>query len=193
MSMTRTKALLAFNMAKQATLRLLNDGKLEEEIANSPNLHKMKYTYLHRQAIFNLAKQLRVDITPYMSHDTDKYFMYLWLEEEVTREAHRTLNKHHAYDEGVNVGYETLVEMMLDWESARFSKVDKPRNAYQTLMKWMPTVMFEPMLATLQEFNLDNPECGPGITEEEYTRKANAVTPAMIAEEITKYKELKFK
>ena len=192
MEMTFDKALTAFDISKKATFRLLNEGRLLEEIASSPNLHKMKYTYLHRQAIFNLAKQLRIDTTPYLTHDGEKYFMYIWFEEDVTRECHRMLNKHHKYEEGPNLDRETLVEMMLDWESARFSKLDKPLNAYQTLMKWMPTVMYEPMMATLQEYNLDNPECGPGITEEEYTLKANAVTPAMIVEEIKQLVNLTF-
>lgn len=191
--MTYDKALATFYVAKRATLFLLQNGTLEKAIAESPNLHKMRYTYLHRQAIFTLAEKLGIDATPYLTHDTEKYFMYLWLEEDVTRECHRILNRHHDYDKGVAIDRETLVEMMLDWESARFSKPDKPRNAYDTLYKWMPVEMHEPMAALLKEYNLYYPTNEPGITAEEYKKQSEAITPAMIAAEIEKLKDLTFK
>jgi hypothetical protein len=153
----------------------------------------MRYTYLHRQAIFTLAEKLGIDATPYLTHDTEKYFMYLWLEEDVTRECHRILNRHHDYDKGVAIDRETLLEMMLDWESARFSKPDKPRNAYDTLYKWMPVEMHEPMAALLKEYNLYYPTNEAGITTEEYKKQSEAITPAMIAAEIEKLKDLTFK
>ena len=191
--MTYDKALATFYVAKRATLFLLQNGTLEKAIAESPNLHKMRYTYLHRQAIFTLAEKLGIDATPYLTHDTEKYFMYLWLEEDVTRECHRILNRHHDYDKGVTIDRETLVEMMLDWESARFSKPDKPRNAYDTLYKWMPVEMHEPMAALLKEYNLYYPTNEPGITAEEYKKQSEAITPAMIVAEIEKLKDLTFK
>ena len=191
--MTCDKALATFYVAKRATLFLLQNGTLEKAIAESPNLHKMRYTYLHRQAIFTLAEKLGIDATPYLTHDTEKYLMYLWLEEDVTRECHRILNRHHDYDKGVAIDRETLVEMMLDWESARFSKPDKPRNAYDTLYKWMPVEMHEPMATLLKEYNLYYPTNEPGITAEEYKKQSEAITPAMIAAEIEKLKDLTFK
>ena len=191
--MTYDKALATFYVAKRATLFLLQNGTLEKAIAESPNLHKMRYTYLHRQAIFTLAEKLGIDATPYLTHDTEKYLMYLWLEEDVTRECHRILNRHHDYDKGVAIDRETLVEMMLDWESARFSKPDKPRNAYDTLYKWMPVEMHEPMAALLKEYNLYYPTNESGITAEEYKKQSEAITPAMIAAEIEKLKDLTFK
>ena len=190
--MTYDKALAAFYVAKRATLFLLQNGTLEKAIAESPNLHKMRYTYLHRQAIFTLAEKLGIDATPYLTHDTEKYFMYLWLEEDVTRECHRILNRHHDYDKSVAIDRETLVEMMLDWESARFSKPDKPRNAYDTLYKWMPVEMHEQMAPLLKEYNLYHPTNEPGITAEEYKKQSEAITPAMIAAEIEKLKDLTF-
>ena len=191
--MTYDKALAAFYVAKRATLFLLQNGTLEKAIAESPNLHKMRYTYLHRQAIFTQAEKLGIDATPYLTHDTEKYFMYLWLQEDVTRECHRILNRHHDYDKGVAIDRETLVEMMLDWESARFSKPDKPRNAYDTLYKWMPVEMHEPMAALLKEYNLYYPTNEPGITAAEYKKQSEAITPAMIVAEIEKLQDLTFK
>ena len=192
MPVTYQNALMAFNSAKRATFIMLNEGKLEQMIAESPNLHKMRYTYLHRQAIFNVAKSLNIDPTPYLLHDTEKYFMYLWMEENMTRGCHRLLNKHHYYNLGPALNKEILIEMMLDWESARFSKTDKPLNAYETLIKWMPHVIYEPMIEVLKEYGLDSEEHGPGITEEEYKEQSEAVTPAMIVDEIRKCANLHF-
>ena len=40
MEMTLDKALTAFDISKKATFRLLNEGRLLEEIASSPNMNQ---------------------------------------------------------------------------------------------------------------------------------------------------------
>ena len=44
--------------------------------------------------------------------------------------------------------------MVLDWESARYTKPDKPLNGYDTLYKFYPNLTNE-ILPILKEFNID--------------------------------------
>jgi hypothetical protein len=57
----------------------------------------------------------------------------------------------------------------------------------------MPVEMHEPMAALLKEYNLYYPTNEAGITTEEYKKQSEAITPAMIAAEIEKLKDLTFK
>lgn len=169
----------------QKILNIIRDREeLLTRIKSSPNLHKMKYTYLHRQAIFKLANELNIDIDYMWAHDTDKYIMYLFEPEDVTRQCHRTLSVHHWYEIGKRHSRETLIEMMLDWESARFSKPDKPLNAYDTLYKWMPEEMREPMLPILEEYGLNYHQDFEPLPLEEYQKLTDTVTPDMILYEM---------
>lgn len=163
---------------------LKNRDLLLDMIKNSPNFHKMKYTYLHRQAIFYLAKELGINIDYMWAHDTEKYIFYLFETEDFTRKMHRTLSAHHWYSLGKNHSETTLVEMMLDWESARFTKPDKPKNAYDTLYCWMPDEIKEPMLPILKRHNLDKHIVFEPLSEDKYKKMSDAVTPNMILDEL---------
>ena len=47
------------------------------------------------------------------------------------------------------------IDMIIDWECARFTKPDKPLNAYDTLYKFYPEFE-EQILPILKEFKLDH-------------------------------------
>ena len=173
-----------FENSFRETKRFLWDGALIDNIANSPNFHKMKYTCLHRQAIFTLADRLGINQRIFWIHDIDKYFMYLSLDESMARECHRRLNLHHYYNIPECVDRIVLIEMMLDWESARLSKPDKPLNAYETLHKLMPNSMIQYMEPLLKEYGLNHPCTDHCITTEEYELMAKSVTPEIIARDI---------
>ena len=44
--------------------------------------------------------------------------------------------------------------MVLDWESARYTKPDKPLNAYETLVRFYPTMLGE-ILPILREMGIN--------------------------------------
>ena len=69
-------------------------------------------------------------------HDLDKLFMYLFYNKKDVSKTHRNLNRHH--DNDLEKTYLDYIEMVLDWESARYTKPDKPLNAYDTLYKYYP-------------------------------------------------------
>ncbi|SRR5574344_1872136 len=121
------------------------------------NKDHIKYTYIHQQIIVFLAKKYikenKEEICEKLKyHDLDKLFMYLFYDKKDVSRIHRSLSKHH--DNSIEKEYSDYVEMVLDWESARYTKPDKPLNAYDTLYKYFPN-MEEHILPILKEFSID--------------------------------------
>lgn len=104
------------------------------------NYEHIKYTYKHRKIVMFLAKKYFGDnlelLEQVAHHDLDKMFMYLFYNKSDVSHIHRDLTRHHENDiEKSELDY---IEMVLDWESARYTKPDKPLNAYDTLVKYYP-------------------------------------------------------
>lgn len=108
---------------------------------------KIIYTIKHRKAIrniyFSLPKNKRLcNKFRIYTHDLDKLFLYIFakifmIDYKTIQLFHRKNRKHH--DECLKHKSEAdYFEMILDWESARFTKPDKPLNARETLDKYYP-------------------------------------------------------
>lgn len=167
----------------ERALALIKSNSLEEAIKSCPLLDDMKYTYLHRQEMARIAGELGIDWKEYVYHDCDKMVMMLFhTDEELTKE-HRETEKHHdhmAWSESV------LVEMMLDWESARFTKPDKPLNALGTLEKWYPEMKGR-MLPVLKKYGLGDEVISDAISQEDFDKKASEVSIHYLVSTIKEY------
>ena len=112
----------------------------------------IKYTIQHRKAFRKVEKELfgKVSLRGYL-HDLDKVILYPFLGKELTGKLHRKYSKHH------HIKAKTLSDfqqMVVDWECARYTKPDKPLNAYDTLYKFYPKL--EPqILLILQKLGID--------------------------------------
>ena len=97
------------------------------------NLDYIKYTLRHKIAFLRVEKQLlgRNSLRGIL-HDLDKVFLYLFLEKEHVNKIHKKRRHHSPRTE------KDLLEMMVDWECARYTKPDKPLNAEETLYKFYP-------------------------------------------------------
>lgn len=90
------------------------------------------YTYKHIKAFNKLQKETFGEIL-YKYHDWDKIFMYIffpWLGTKRIKKIHKKISKHHLVKDSDYKDPSRLIEALLDWESARFTKPDKPENAY---------------------------------------------------------------
>ena len=112
----------------------------------------VNYTWRHKKAFLKVEKELfgKNTLRGYL-HDVDKLFLYLFLSKETTSNIHRRIARHHV-DEMSSL--EDYKQAMVDWECARYTKPDKPLNAYDTLYKFYPHLEKE-ILPILKEFNLD--------------------------------------
>lgn len=104
------------------------------------NFEHIKYTFKHRRIVMLLAEKYFKDnhelLEQVRVHDLDKMYMYLFYNKKDVSNIHRDKVVHHENDlEKSELDY---IEMVLDWESARYTKPDKPLNAYDTLVNYYP-------------------------------------------------------
>ena len=118
------------------------------------NIGAIKYTKEHRKAFKKIEKEILGHNTiRSIVHDLDKVILYnVWPHKKV-KNFHRTTARHHI-ESRVKKNRADYIEMIIDWECARYTKPDKPLNAYDTLYKWYPELENE-VLPLLKEFNLD--------------------------------------
>ena len=112
----------------------------------------VKYTILHRKAFRKVEKKLfgKNSLRGYL-HDLDKVILYPLLGKKLTSKLHRKFSRHHINSAK---SYSDYREMVIDWECARYTKPDKPLNAYDTLYKYYPQLE-EKILPILKELKID--------------------------------------
>lgn len=93
------------------------------------------YTVKHYFAFMRLQKEV-LGKYKYKFHDVDKIFMYLFLPflgVKLIKVIHSQINKHHINEskDSKECNYE---EAILDWECARFTKLDKPETSYEYIV-----------------------------------------------------------
>lgn len=126
-----------------------------ENIKN--NLTKIPYTFKHKIIMIKLERQFTNKNTiRILLHDLDKLFMCIfmaYLNPKIIAEIHRKIAKHHQYEENEIINKSVLQEIVLDWESARYSKSDKPMSAREfcTTYKWY---MLNDIESILDEWNI---------------------------------------
>lgn len=113
--------------------------------------YTIRYSLEHRKAFLALEKKLlgKNTIRGYL-HDVDKIILYHFLPTEFVHTCHQWWSKHH---ERRAKTHDDFVQMVIDWECARFTKPDKPLDAYDTLYKFYPH-MENKILPILKELNI---------------------------------------
>lgn len=115
------------------------------------NKEKMKYTIAHRKAFRTVEKQLLGHNTfRSLFHDFDKMLLYPFFDKEKISKWHRNYSRHHEKHAKTNTD---IVQMVIDWECARYTQPDKPLNARQTLEKFYPHLT-EKVLPIIEQLNL---------------------------------------
>lgn len=155
------------------------------------NFDYIKYTYKHRRIVMLLAEKYFSNNQELLEqikyHDLDKMYMYLFYGKKDVSRIHRDLTVHHENDlEKSELDY---IEMVLDWESARYTKPDKPLNAYDTLINYYPG-MTDVILPILEKMGIaeSNLEMDKDILEE--AKKLDNVSEEDIVDELIKSLEL---
>lgn len=153
------------------------------------NENHIKYTYIHRKIVIYLAnKYVKKDkekiLKQIKKHDIDKLFMYLFYSKKDVSRFHRELSSHHENDiEKTEIDY---IEMVLDWESARYTKPDKPLNAYDTLYKYYPNLENK-IMPILNEFGINQTNLPMEKDVVEYANTIKNITMLQIKREMKEY------
>jgi hypothetical protein len=125
------------------------------------NKEKIKYTKSHRKALMKCIKDSKISIIKAYGqdmytalierakvHDMDKIAYLHSMLESKAKEIHNKYAGHHLNN---NPSLEDMVEAVFDWECARFTKPDKPMNAYQTLLNIYPNSEYFSSIETIIE------------------------------------------
>ena len=123
------------------------------------NISKIKYSIMHNIAVNLLAKKVQYQdkeklLKQVKYHDMDKVLNYLIGSVKNAHNLHVLNSSHHLESNNEKTELD-LCEMVLDWESARYTKKDKPLNAHQTLEKYYSKYKKE-ILPILDELKLED-------------------------------------
>ena len=100
------------------------------------NKERILYTLNHRKAFRAIEKQLLgYNTLRGLFHDLDKVVLYALFDYVKVHNFHRKHSRHHELKARTRNDF---VQMVIDWECARFTKPDKPLNARETLIKFYP-------------------------------------------------------
>ena len=117
------------------------------------NIRAIMYTKEHRKAFKKIEKEVLGHNTwRSFVHDLDKVILYNLLPHSKVKEIHRKYARHH--DNDIKKTENDYIEMIIDWECARYTKPDKPLNAFDTLYKFYPHLEKE-ILPLLKKYRLD--------------------------------------
>lgn len=115
---------------------------------------RIKYILIHKFYFLKIEYKLtgKISINGLL-HDVDKIFMLLFSRKSVKeiQKIHRSKASHHANDQIKNE--KDYIQMIIDWECARYSKPDKQLNARQTLDKFYPQLK-ETVLPIIEKLKL---------------------------------------
>lgn len=115
------------------------------------NKERIEYTLAHRKAFRNVEKKLLGRNTfRSLFHDLDKVFLYRFFDYKKVHNWHRNHAGHHEPKAKTKADF---VQMVIDWECARFTKPDKPLNARETLDKYYPHLS-DKVLPIIKELGL---------------------------------------
>ena len=163
------------------------------------NFEKCAYTYRHRRAIKYLIEKLIADeatkaimLQRADTHDMDKMVMYQVLEYPMAHTIHRGISAHHVTN-SIPKCYYDYVEAVLDYESAGYTKPDKPMNAYDYVLKMKANgkcsdEIADILLKICADLGIDK---SYSVTDDKegmaYLEQFANVTEEMIVDEVTAY------
>ena len=118
------------------------------------NLKWCIYTYKHRKAFEYTVRKLIRDpelleemLRRSRVHDLDKMYLYLFLDDQVVSQKIHVRRKAHHLENDSPKSREDLVETVIDYECAPYTKPDKPLNAWDFVRKMQELHYLDPKLA----------------------------------------------
>ena len=157
------------------------------------------YTYRHRKAfeycVRKLVKEpgLREEMLRRARiHDMDKMLMYLFMDQPEAQKLHFQTKKHHM-ENSLPKTYEDLVETVIDYECAPYTKPDKPLKAFDFVHKLMERKAIdaqtgEKLIGVMRDLGIDHSSSAADDPEGmEYLARFWNVSEEMVFEEILRY------
>lgn len=157
------------------------------------------YTYKHRKAFVYVVNKIVKDpklkeemLQRAKVHDMDKMLMYLFLDPIESQKLHVAKQPHHL-ESGKGTSYYDLVETVIDYESAPYTKPDKPLNAFDFVHKLLEMGLLEQqkadqLIGIMHELGIDSSyEVMKDPEWLKYMEAIDEVTEEMILLEVLQY------
>lgn len=127
--------------------------------------YRMQYTWKHKVAFLKIEHELlgHNTLSGYL-HDLDKILLWYPIAFVSNKDTkwchnhHRRFSKHHVENKSKKTRKD-YINMIIDWECARYTKPDKPLNAYETMQKFYPELQHI-IIPLLEEFKLNKYDTG---------------------------------
>lgn len=123
------------------------------------NIDDILYTCAHKRAITYTIHKLVKDPTIRDAllkhtryHDSDKLLLYSLIDPEIAHIYHREHANHHMENNLKKMPFDKI-EAVFDYESAGYTKEDKPLNAYDFIKRFIPEHMDE-LLPIMETFKI---------------------------------------
>lgn len=157
------------------------------------------YTYKHRRAFVYVVNRLVKD--PQLKaemmrrakvHDMDKMLLYLFWDQNRSQKYHVAHASHHL-ESGREQSYYDMVETVIDYECAPYTKPDKPLNAYDFVCRLADMGILgkdkaDQLIEIMHELGIDSSFT---VTEDReglaYIHEIGEVTEEMILLEVLQY------
>ena len=157
------------------------------------------YTYRHRRAfeycVHRLIREptLRQEMLRRAAvHDMDKMIMYLFMDQQTAQRLHVSTKPHHLEND-LPKSREDLVEAVIDYECAPYTKPDKPLNAYDFVhllmdRKFLDEATGRQMIEIMAELGIaKSARAADDVEGMAYIASIGEVTEEMIYAEILRY------
>ena len=143
------------------------------------NANWMRYTWKHRRAVEYVVKKYVHDeimrehmLKRAQVHDMDKILMYLFNDAKEAQLMHVSTQAHHL-ENNLPKSYEDLMETVLDYESAPYTKPDKPLNAYDFVLflfehGYLDEKLCEKLFLVMHDLGIDHSGTITGKEIEDY-------------------------
>lgn len=129
------------------------------------SINHIAYTLQHKIAIMALFYEYKGYVSKrILLHDTEKLALYTIMGTKEAHHLHRNYSIHHRenFSSADAEMLETaMTEALFDYECARYTKPDKPLNAYSTIINYFPNdyLAMEPLLKKYQLSSPENVDC----------------------------------
>lgn len=160
---------------------------------NAVSLDHIKYTLAHKLAIMALSYEYLGHVSKrLLLHDTEKLVFYTMMDPRKAHDLHRFYSIHHHEvfaTPSTSVCTDSYKEAVLDYECARYTKPDKPLNAYATIQKYYPGD-FKRQEPMLKQFGICSPE-NRDCDFKEWNQVASFFLPAFTEVNLLAIRQLK--
>lgn len=163
------------------------------------NFEWCAYTYRHRKMIQYLVEKLVRDeavkeemLRHAENHDMDKILLYQVMEQEEAQHYHVEHQPHHPDCKKEKTIYD-LIETVLDYESAPYTKPDKPMNAFDFTHflldhHYLSSADAEILFQIMHDLGIDHSGTVQNDSEGlAYAQSLSVVTEEMILEDVEAY------